>query len=499
MKKIIALALCLILCFSMMSITTFAAEGTDGSVTVSASKTNLEVGKTADITIKVNAKTDPLGSVNLTIALPAGLEYVSHQVLVSTSDYMMSNYNPTTGKFGCAVTSTGKTGQFNVLKITVKAKDTNLGANAITVTVGNMSKLDGATMMNFGSCEPLTITTATHFHTYGNTFNGKDAEYHWKECTATNCPNKTDSIKDKTEHSGGTATCVAQAVCYCGQSYGSVDANNHAYGTLVTKVDPIHTATELKAGKAAHYHCGCGKYFTEAKAEVNEADLVIAAPTHSYTTANGYKEADGHANTCTCGAKDTVVAHTSSGSATETTPETCTICGYVITPALGHTTHTAKSEWKSDADNHWHECTGCEGQQLEKAAHADTNNDEKCDTCGYDMPATGTDPNPGTTPEPGTTPGTDDPNTPDDPADDKDGLGAGAIIGIVVGVLAVLGGGGFALYWFVLRKKPILPTDPTTPIEEAPDTDTDDAEATDEDDSPETEDAPETEDKKDTE
>ena len=66
----------------------------------------------------------------------------------------------------------------------------------------------------------------------------------------------------------------------------------------------------------------------------------------------------------------------------------------------------------------------------------------------------------GTTP--GTTPGTDDPNTSDDPntpddPDKKDGLGAGAIIGIVVGVLAVLGGGGFALYWFVLRKKPILP------------------------------------------
>ena len=91
-------------------------------------------------------------------------------------------------------------------------------------------------------------------------------------------------------------------------------------------------------------------------------------------------------------------------------------------------------------------------------------------------------------------------DTPDNPTDDKDGLGAGAIIGIVVGVLAVLGGSGFALYWFVLKKKPTDPTDPTTPVEEAPDADTDeDAEATDEDDSPETEDAPETEDKKDTE
>ena len=90
--------------------------------------------------------------------------------------------------------------------------------------------------------------------------------------------------------------------------------------------------------------------------------------------------------------------------------------------------------------------------------------------------------------ESGTTPGTDD----------NDGLGAGAIVGIVLGSLAVLGGGGFALYWFVLRKKPILPSDPTTPVEEAPETDVDtdtekDREATDEDDTPDTEDKKDTE------
>ena len=265
MKKIIALALCLILCFSMMSITTFAAEGTDGAVTVSASKTNLEVGKTADITIKVNAKTDPLGSVNLTIALPAGLEYVSHQVLVSTSDYMMSNYNPTTGKFGCAVTSTGKTGQFDVLKITVKAKDTNLGANAITVTVGNMSKLDGATMMDYGNCEPLTITTATHFHNHNQT--KFDTENHWKECSCGDkievtshtfsADFKTDAENHwkecacgaKTEngaHSGGTATCTAKAKCEtCNADYGSVATHTHG--------------TEFKNDATNHWNeCVCG-------------------------------------------------------------------------------------------------------------------------------------------------------------------------------------------------------------------------------------------------
>jgi hypothetical protein len=57
------------------------------------------------------------------------------------------------------------------------------------------------------------------------------------------------------------------------------------------------------------------------------------------------------------------------------------------------------------------------------------------------------DTTPGTTPEPGTNPGTDD------PADDKDGLGAGAIVGIVIGSVAVAGIGGFAIFWFVIKKK----------------------------------------------
>ena len=49
--------------------------------------------------------------------------------------------------------------------------------------------------------------------------------------------------------------------------------------------------------------------------------------------------------------------------------------------------------------------------------------------------------------DPNYTPGTDDPEEPDE------GLGAGAITGIAVGSVAVVGGGGFALFWFVLKKK----------------------------------------------
>ena len=42
-------------------------------------------------------------------------------------------------------------------------------------------------------------------------------------------------------------------------------AAGHKYGDLIEAEDAIHTIDELKAGVDAHYHCVCGKYFTEDK------------------------------------------------------------------------------------------------------------------------------------------------------------------------------------------------------------------------------------------
>ena len=105
--------------------------------------------------------------------------------------------------------------------------------------------------------------------------------------------------------------------------------------------------------------------------------------------------------------------------------------------------HEYGTEWNRDGINHWHECS-C-GAKDGIAAHSDANGDQKCDVCAADFTVTA----------PGNTPG----NTPGDPNGDKDGICAGAIVGIIVGAAIVLGGGGFALYWFVL-KKPTVPTDP---------------------------------------
>ena len=166
-------------------------------------------------------------------------------------------------------------------------------------------------------------------------------------------------------------------------------------------------------------------------------------PVHEHTDADGQWESDGtyHWHTCSCTEQFDKVA-CSGGTATCTAKAVCTVCNneYGNTAA-----HSHGSEWKTDANEHWNECA-C-GDKANKAAHTDSNNDGKCDTCEYQMSTTPDNPdNPNNTP--------DNPNnTPDDPNEDKDGLGAGAIVGIVIGSVAVVGIGGFALFWFVIKKK----------------------------------------------
>ncbi|MBP3605163.1 MAG: carbohydrate-binding domain-containing protein [Clostridia bacterium] len=298
-----------------------------------------------------------------------------------------------------------------------------------------------------------------HVHDYGTDWR-TDGSEHWNECA---CGDKAN----KAAHSGGSATCTAVAICsVCNAAYGSVTPHTHG---SEWKNDANEHWNECscgdKANKAAHSG-GSATCQAKAKCEVCNAEYgelaACAGGTatctekakcatcgkeygefapHNYNITNGYKGSDGHANTCSCGAHDTPVSHTPDRTeATETDPIKCTVCGYIIEPVKGHV-HAPKSEWKSDEDNHWHECTGCEGQQLEKAAHIDGNGDNKCDTCDYAMPTHDPD-------DPGTTPPADNP-----PTDDDGGLGAGAIAGIVCGSVAVAGIGGFALFWFVIKKK----------------------------------------------
>lgn len=110
---------------------------------------------------------------------------------------------------------------------------------------------------------------------------------------------------------------------------------------------------------------------------------------HTFGTDFLYKTADGHAHLCTvCGDHDEIIPHkTEEGTEpTETEPVRCTDCGYKVIPPLNHKTHTPAEEWITSDVAHWHECTGCEGQQLDYRIHIDKDKDGLCDTCAYAVP-----------------------------------------------------------------------------------------------------------------
>ena len=289
-------------------------------------------------------------------------------------------------------------------------------------------------------------------------------------------------------HLGGNATCTNRAVCEaCGIEYGDPLGHNMQYfdyvpetcttdghlpyyycdrcdkyfgretdsldtelnvfiisatGHDITKVDAVPASCEAD-GSIEYYECGyCGKLFSDAdgKNEITAADTVIAAAGHRYLTSWTF-DSDSHWHKCAvCGSADTIVPHVSSGEATETAAETCTICGYEIAPMLGHihanhlmsvyavkptctkdgnidyyvcscgklftdadgkneitaadtvisaAGHRYLTSWTFDSDSHWHKCAVCgsadtivphvsSGEATETAA-------ETCTICGYEI------------------------------------------------------------------------------------------------------------------
>jgi len=102
---------------------------------------------------------------------------------------------------------------------------------------------------------------------------------------------------------------------------------------------------------------------------------------HNYGTSYSNNQ-NGHWHICTvCGAKGTVENHTPGAPATETTPQTCTKCGYVIQGALGHT-HNYPSEYEKDVNSHWNECS-CGAKSNINDHIYDNGCDTSCNVCGY--------------------------------------------------------------------------------------------------------------------
>ena len=270
----------------------------------------------------------------------------------------------------------------------------------------------------FKSCSCGEISTTETFTAAGTQLGhawasdwSKDTDNHWKECSR--CHEK----KDEAAHDYGSDN-----ICdTCG--YDKTVPHTHNL-TLV----PAKAPTCTEKGNTAYYTCdGCDKWFEDATgaSEITDKTSVILAAT-GHSASDWKSDNTDHWKECTvvgCGViiEDSKAAHTAGEwiidtPATDTTDgskhKECTVCGYTMAtetiPATGggEHTHSYGSDWKNDADNHWHECS-C-GDKKDTAAHTagewiiDTpatattsgSKHKECTVCGYTMttetiPATG--------------------------------------------------------------------------------------------------------------
>ena len=258
----------------------------------------------------------------------------------------------------------------------------------------------------FKSCSCGEISTTETFTAAGTQLGhawasdwSKDTDNHWKECSR--CHEK----KDEAAHDYGSDN-----ICdTCG--YDKTVPHTHNL-TLV----PAKAPTCTEKGNTAYYTCdGCDKWFEDATgaSEITDKTSVILAAT-GHSVSDWKSDHTDHWKECTvvgCGViiEDSKAAHTAGEwiidtPATATTSgskhKECTVCGYTMTtetiPATGggEHTHSYSSDWKYDADNHWHECS-C-GDKADKAAHdfkwvvdkeatatQKGSKHEECKVCGY--------------------------------------------------------------------------------------------------------------------
>ncbi len=308
-----------------------------------------------------------------------------------------------------------------------------------------------------------------------------DETNHWHECSV--CGDKKDVAahtdanndhncdvcgKKTSDHTGGTATCSEQATCtICGQKYGGLAP--HSYKTTWSTNSSKHwhecSVCGNKKDEVAHvdannnHNCDvCGRKMTNHTGGTatctEEATCTICGEKYGDLAPHNYKttwstDSSKHWHECSvCGNKKDEAAHIPGAAATETTPQTCTACGYVIKEAIGHVhsytekntdakylksaatctakavyyyscscgekgtktfesgealAHTWETKWANNDGKHWHECTVCKtkGDEAEHAFEWKIDKEatvteagakhEECKVCAYKKAAVAID------------------------------------------------------------------------------------------------------------
>ena len=308
-------------------------------------------------------------------------------------------------------------------------------------TDGGMTLLAGEyTVTENVTFEAYYVNDGEHKHVYSDEYTYSDETFHYKTCMdIDNCDDPTGSTISEM-HDWGNNTPCDDTCTICGYVRTTFQGSEelHFYEHPCSTTCPnCGLAREAEAHiPGAEATClnpqvctVCGIVLEEAKGHTpgTEADCgnaqtctvcnaEITPATGAHTP--GAEATCASAQTCTvCGVElaPKTDVHTPGEGATCTQGQTCTVCGEEIAPALGHAYGV---EWIIDENGH-HKVCAC-GETGENGEHADNNGDKSCDVCGFDM---------------------------------REGMPGWAITLIVIGSVLVVGVGGFAIFWFVIKKK----------------------------------------------
>ncbi len=183
------------------------------------------------------------------------------------------------------------------------------------------------------------------------------------------------------------ATCSKEG--YTGDTYCTLCDKKISSGSVVAKLSHNYSS-QWNTDRSSHWHkctvCGAVKD-KDVHAYDNSCDTTCNKCGYTRTIVHAYNDkwsTDGqsHWHECiVCNHKNNVEKHIPGSAATETSPQKCSVCGYVLKPALGHK-HEYSKDWKNDETQHWHECS-CKAVTGSASHSFDNACDTTCNVCGY--------------------------------------------------------------------------------------------------------------------
>ena len=401
-KRITSLLLCFVMVFALMAIPTpaFADPSVYPAVTftIKPDKTTAKPGDTIAYQA-ILGPVEKLQSVQFELVIPEELEFIDGSCPGGLADKLgadTAKFTPSTmiyGSYGDGeYTSTGETVLVN---FTCKVKEGVAAGKKPVISIKDQVFADSAEgdyVLNFDPNSSMVTIAAAPKPATNITLNKSEltmtAGGSDTSLIATVTPiDSTDKVvwsSSKTDvatvDATGKVTAVAPGEATITATAGTKTATckvkvNCAHGSFTLFSEKDSNCTEK--GWDAYKKCDlCGKLFDMNNAPLAEIPYRALNNDHDFdTTAWGYKEADGHAHVCSRNPAhhDTVVPHTAGPAATETTPQTCTECGFVMKPATGHVHHLTKVDkvdatCTTDGNKEYYECT-C-GKLFEDAAAA---------------------------------------------------------------------------------------------------------------------------------